>query len=260
MNYWNKLERKKNPPKSDELRKLCKKKRNIESRLHQILRPVIFERDGYKCRACGSTDNIELVRLHAGIGRAVSYEELWSEENLFTLCKRCHKFFDSLRGCILRNIFRVWTVETAILLIRNKEEFDANYRKWFQHLNTREMTLRDSLTLFKVLRKASIFGKQGDYKKSRFYLGLAKREWDFLSKKVFSWHLYVKINGLLNRVNYTDSENFEKSVKRLETEVRKAIMEYINESFPYYTVNEFKKKVIEQDNLLEKKALSGKLR
>jgi hypothetical protein len=109
---------------------LERRKKNIERKLHEVLRPIILERDGYRCKACGSTENLELVRLYGGIewrervGKAIvrrrpPVEKLWSEENLFTLCEECHKRFDSLYGLLWRGALKVSSVNDAVQLIRS---------------------------------------------------------------------------------------------------------------------------------------------
>jgi hypothetical protein len=115
---------------------------------------------------------------------------------------------------------------------------------------------RGFLTLFKVLRKASIFSKQGNYKKSRFYFGLVKREWKFLHNEIPK-DLKAKINGLLECVSSADPG---KNLEKLEIDIRQAITEYFEKQLPSKLTYEFKKAVIKQDTLLEKKALSRRLR
>ena len=50
------------------------------------LRVQVLRRDGWRCQSCGTTSSLEVhhmqFRSHSGID---------SEENLTTLCDRCHK-------------------------------------------------------------------------------------------------------------------------------------------------------------------------
>lgn len=51
------------------------------------LRGKILERDGYKCRICGSSENLEVHHM-----QALVYHGKSKEENLVTLCEECHVF------------------------------------------------------------------------------------------------------------------------------------------------------------------------
>jgi len=83
---------------------------------------------------------------------------------------------------------------------------------------------RGFLTLFKVLRKASIFSKQGNIKRSRFYLGLVKREWNFLCDEVPE-DLRIKIEGLVENLRSADAD--KTIIEKIETDLRKTIIEYL---------------------------------
>lgn len=94
------------------------RRRNIESHLHHLFKPKILKKDNYKCRACSSTDNLELVRLYGGV--SASFEERWSEKNMFTLCENCHKIFESFMRRMWRFKLKISNVEDAIQLLRSK--------------------------------------------------------------------------------------------------------------------------------------------
>lgn len=59
-----------------------------ESKDWENIRNLVLERDGYKCRTCGSTDR----QLHV---HHSTYEHLYNELNylddLITLCSVCHR-------------------------------------------------------------------------------------------------------------------------------------------------------------------------
>ena len=58
----------------------------VNSRRWSMVRRHVFERDGYRCRACGRAGALEcdhLVPLHRG-GEALA------PANLQTLCRACH--------------------------------------------------------------------------------------------------------------------------------------------------------------------------
>ena len=52
---------------------------------YEILRHQILRRDGWRCQSCGAMSNLEIhhkeFRSHSGHD---------SEENLITMCTRCH--------------------------------------------------------------------------------------------------------------------------------------------------------------------------
>ncbi len=63
-----------------------KSRLNVYKKHKEKLRAVVFERDGYACCYCGSTDNLTLDHIiplvHGGNSRP---------ENLQTLCLRCNR-------------------------------------------------------------------------------------------------------------------------------------------------------------------------
>jgi Icc-related predicted phosphoesterase len=116
---------------------------------------------------------------------------------------------------------------------------------------------RGFLTLFKVLRKASIFSRQGDIKRSRFYLGLVKREWNFLCDEVPE-DLRIKIEGLVENLRSTDAD---KTIEKIETDLRQTIIEYLEKNLGSDDfLSRFKSAISEQDELLERRALRKKLK
>jgi 5-methylcytosine-specific restriction endonuclease McrA len=102
-----------------ERRELEKQWRNVKRSLHGHFRPVILERDGYKCRVCGQSRNLEMARLfedslYVPEIRHKSPEVRYSERNMFTLCEECHRRFDSLHGRFCRFKRGISTVEEAV--------------------------------------------------------------------------------------------------------------------------------------------------
>jgi len=109
-----------------EMLKLKKEWRSIKRGLHQYFRPKILERDGYKCRACGASEKLELARLfedslYEKTPLKAPPEVAYSEENMFILCRECHKRFDSLNGRIRRIKEKISSIEDAVKLLRNRK-------------------------------------------------------------------------------------------------------------------------------------------
>lgn len=63
-----------------------KYKRYINGKKFRELRKLVFERDGYKCQLCNSSENLTVHHK--------TYDNLYNEENhledLITLCYICH--------------------------------------------------------------------------------------------------------------------------------------------------------------------------
>jgi 5-methylcytosine-specific restriction endonuclease McrA len=57
----------------------------LDPELYGQLRNLVLLRDGWRCQACGSMSNLE---VHHKEFRSQSGND--SEENLITLCTRCH--------------------------------------------------------------------------------------------------------------------------------------------------------------------------
>lgn len=127
-----------------ELIELKKEWKNIKRNLHNHFKPIILERDNYKCRVCGSTANLELARLFedslALLSRTQKEQELfkysgpyrtpeerYSTENMFILCKKCHRRFDSFTGRLWRMGHKaISSIQEAVEILRNKELFDKS--------------------------------------------------------------------------------------------------------------------------------------
>ena len=125
-----------------ELIKLKKEWKKIKRKLHDHFRPIVLERDNYRCRVCGSTADLELARLfedslvllvksqkeqklfkYSGPYRTT--EERYSMENMFILCKKCHRRFDSFTGRLWRmGPKAITSIQEAIEILRDKELFE----------------------------------------------------------------------------------------------------------------------------------------
>ena len=62
---------------------------NTHAPCHHYWRKVILQRDGYRCRACGSKANPELAHVRDK-SRYSDEEESYCFENLVCLCRDCH--------------------------------------------------------------------------------------------------------------------------------------------------------------------------
>ena len=63
-------------------------------KLTHIWRPVIFARDGKKCRACGSEKRINCHHIKEKC-LFKRLEDSFTDHNLITLCDRCHKLLQT---------------------------------------------------------------------------------------------------------------------------------------------------------------------
>jgi 5-methylcytosine-specific restriction endonuclease McrA len=57
----------------------------LDSELYEQLRNQVLRRDGWRCQACGTMSNLE---VHHNEFRSQSGHD--SEQNLITLCAKCH--------------------------------------------------------------------------------------------------------------------------------------------------------------------------
>jgi 5-methylcytosine-specific restriction endonuclease McrA len=57
----------------------------LDTASYEVLRQQVLRRDGWRCQSCGSMSNLE---VHHQLFRSHSGHD--SEENLITLCGRCH--------------------------------------------------------------------------------------------------------------------------------------------------------------------------
>lgn len=75
--------------------------------IQRKMRPLILERDGYRCIACGSEDKLEVCHLFPLAKRLAkgdpygNWQWLNSERNLVTLCERCHAIIDDRFGKLM---------------------------------------------------------------------------------------------------------------------------------------------------------------
>lgn len=114
------------------------------SKVQSKMRPIILQRDGSKCVACPSTEKLELCHIFplAKMLRKhyTDWEWLNSEENMVTLCERCHAIIDDRFGALTNdprvcesvapyhdvNDPRTWTISDRR---RMKRKFEAEREK-----------------------------------------------------------------------------------------------------------------------------------
>ena len=245
-----------------------KRRKTIEQHLHVVLKPIILERDNYCCRACGSTDKLELARTSGGDMAKPEWlskkkivwvypdaEKRWASENLLILCQRCHKYFDSFRSRLRRYNAKTTTAEEWVDLIRS-HQLDKRplIRASTFHLDFEKQKARSLLmfsrTLLKVLRKAIIFYKKGDAKKSRLFLGHVKKNWRILSKsKLIAEDAWGNLDSLLGQVYTLGSIARMEELERLIRNDLFALLEKISASKDFST---FKEGIAKQDSKLSK--------
>ena len=104
--------------------------RETKQKYQEEWRPKIFERDGHKCRACGSPYNLQLAHITT-VRAFVIGEELeeamrlaYSDDNLVTLCSDCH-------GINHGAVAPLVTQDLGILLDKQKEmRKDPKIQEW----------------------------------------------------------------------------------------------------------------------------------
>lgn len=254
--------------------RLEERRRNIENQLHKLLKPLVLKRDGSKCRACGSAEGLELVRLYGGLAEPVKVsekrifmrrppaEKRWAEENLFILCRECHKRFDSFVGRMWRRDLGDITVEEAVELLRSgkmatlKEATEAlrsgktieeppSLRR-FRESYLEALKCQRFRTLFKTLRKTVVLFKQGCPALAKSHMRFVKREWGYASQM-----LPPEIKGECSQL----MEEFYRSscvdeAERAEAKIREAIMSYLEKSVSPRMFERFRKVLSEQDKAL----------
>jgi 5-methylcytosine-specific restriction endonuclease McrA len=62
-------------------------RRRLAPKLYETLRQEVLRRDGWRCQSCGALSNLE---VHHRELRSQSGDD--AEQNLITLCTRCHSF------------------------------------------------------------------------------------------------------------------------------------------------------------------------
>ena len=66
----------------------------LDPESYEALRQQVLRRDGWRCQSCGAMSNLE---VHHKDFRSHSGDD--SEENLITLCDRCHKRAHGHKNC-----------------------------------------------------------------------------------------------------------------------------------------------------------------
>lgn len=76
--------------------------KNLIKRADDHARKFTKQRDGYRCRECGSDNNIEWCHVFTRGCKNIRHHE----DNNFTLCKNHHNHFD-----VYKQEFYEWTIE-----------------------------------------------------------------------------------------------------------------------------------------------------
>ena len=69
-------------------------RRRLAPKLYETLRQEVLRRDGWRCQSCGALSNLE---VHHRELRSQSGDD--AEQNLITLCTRCHSFVHRGSAC-----------------------------------------------------------------------------------------------------------------------------------------------------------------
>lgn len=125
--------------------------------------------------------------------------------------------------------------------------FGKDAEKYRRYLHSREL-----LTLLKVMRKSIAYRRCGDLRKFRLFLGLTKRELNYLNKRLPS-SIATEICNLLQNAENLVVADFEK----IEEGVRKSVLTYLKDILPEDETAEFRKRLAKQDTLIEKKVQTG---
>ena len=243
---------------------LIERRRYIETRLHVLIKPSILKRDNNRCLACGSKENLELARLSGGdmarpekinkkgtLWRYPDAEKRWAEENMLTLCERCHKQLDSFIARIWRRKLGHINIQRAVELLQSGTLKELPPISPEARVYGRQVfTCRSMRTFFKVLRKATISSKQNNQKKARLFLSAVKREWDFICKRaVFPIEVQTKAEELLSEIYSLGSTE---ELERAEQGVRDVIIGYLEKTILPEVFSKFKEALLNQDEKLSK--------
>lgn len=243
---------------------LIERRRYIETRLHVLIKPSILKRDNNQCVACGSKENLELARLSGGdmarpeklsknrtLSRYPDAEKRWAEENMLTLCGRCHKQFDSFTARIWRRKLGPISIQRAVELLQSGNLKELPPIPPEARIRGRQIfTCRSMRTFFKVLRKATISSQQNNPKRARLFLGAVKREWGFICKRaVFPSEVQAKAEELLSEMYSLGSTE---ELERAEQGVRDVTMGYLERTILPEVFSKFKEALLSQDEKLSK--------
>jgi hypothetical protein len=243
---------------------LRERRKSIEQRLHVVLKPVILKRDNCRCRACGSTENLELARISGGdmakperlskkriVWVYPDAEKRWAFENMLILCESCHKRFDSFKSRMWRIGYEAINIDQAIELLQSGklEETPPILKAQLERFGVL-LRLSSFRTFFKVLRKAIIYQKKGDLRKARVYLGHVKREWHFLgTEKFLAKEVIEKVSNMLQDIYRLNSTA---EIERTEEEIRDYLFAVIESSIQPRMFLQFKETLSKQDQALSK--------
>jgi hypothetical protein len=178
-------------------------------------------------------------------------EKRWAIENLFILCQKCHRYFDSFQSRVWRYNAEPTSIEQWVELIRSGKlkETPPLLREHFERLKL-TFTLGGFKTFFKVLRKAIIFYRKGDLKKSRLFLGHVKKNWRYLSRNiVLTEEVKGKIDILLQEIYCL---RLTAEMERAEQNIRDDLFAHFEGSIPSEAISRFKETLTKQDLVLSK--------
>ena len=79
----------------------------LNSELYEQLRDEVLRRDGWRCQSCGTMSTLE---LHHKEFRSHSGDD--SEQNLITVCRKCHQL---VHGELRTHPQKIWESECGFL-------------------------------------------------------------------------------------------------------------------------------------------------
>lgn len=68
----------------------------ISREMQPELRKLVLDRDNYECQKCGSNENLHCHHIYGIMTNPIESADL---DNCITLCKPCHKYIHSQKGC-----------------------------------------------------------------------------------------------------------------------------------------------------------------
>lgn len=152
----------------------------LQSEDFNKIRQEVFERDGYKCIVCGSTENI--------VPHHLTYKNVYHEElrDLITLCSNCHAIHHNIlnREREIDNYYMLSTQSSIIAEIKSRQkEREELGEKIAQEIKDeyldQDYARNGPLNMadFKVLNEI-ISQKEEKYKNQTFYINKIKlRDW-----------------------------------------------------------------------------------
>lgn len=104
-----------------------KSKRSKATDIPISVKKIVWERDKHQCIVCGSSNAFPnahyIARSHSGLG---------IEENVVTLCLRCHNAYDNGNDTEFKNYIQGRIESHLKSIYPNWNKDDLIYRKWTQ--------------------------------------------------------------------------------------------------------------------------------